>query len=227
MARPSAAVYNAFDPEVYRPRSEPRRHPSRLLYTGRITPEKGVHVLVDAFRELAIERPELELHLAGPVWVSDASLVRGTEPRFRAELERLGAGDYRAELLRRAGAAADRLRFLGSLDRAALAAAYNEATVFVHPALWEEPFGMTVVEAMACGTPVVVSRKGGMPEFVDDGSTGQLVEAGNVAELRTVLARLLDAPEARARLGDAAASAAVKRWTWECTAESLAPWLER
>jgi starch synthase len=90
-----------------------------------------------------------------------------------------------------------------------------------------ELLGLSVLEAMASGTPVVASRLGGLPEVVSDGETGLLAEPGDVAGLRDRLSTLLgDRAEAR-RLGENARDAVVDRFTWDhCARRCLAAYRE-
>src|SRR6185312_8858780 len=100
--------------------------------------------------------------------------------------------------------AAKRITHHGLLAHSRLLELYREADIFVFPSLWDEPFGMPIVEAMACARPVVATRGGGIHELVSHGHTGLLVPKGDVAALATALLRLLDDADARARLGAAA-----------------------
>ena len=77
-----------------------------------------------------------------------------------------------------------------------------------------ESFGLTYVEAMACGLPVIASRLGGHQMSVVDGQTGLLFEPGNVGDLADKLGRLLDDPELRWRLGQAARERATAEFSW-------------
>ncbi len=98
----------------------------------------------------------------------------GGEPRFRGRIEH---------------------RHLGPIeDDRLLSLVYSAADVFVIPSL-QEAFGQTALEAMACGTPVVGFRTGGIPEIVRPGETGELVPVGDAAELRGVVRKMLDSPE--------------------------------
>jgi glycosyltransferase involved in cell wall biosynthesis len=106
---------------------------------------------------------------------------------------------------------------------------YRRAAVFVLPSVHETRFGrrveisellgLSALEAMASATPVVCSRVGGLSEVVTDGETGFVVEPGNVGELRDRITTLLrDAVLAR-RMGDAARTRVVERFTWERCAQ--------
>jgi glycosyltransferase involved in cell wall biosynthesis len=70
----------------------------------------------------------------------------------------------------------DRVRYLGSVGPEERARVLGSALALLHPIGFDEPFGLSVVESMACGTPVVAYRRGSMPEIIDDGVTGFLVD---------------------------------------------------
>ncbi|GAB3624729.1 glycosyltransferase family 4 protein [Mariniluteicoccus endophyticus] len=118
--------------------------PGLAVWSARITPEKGLHVAIDAAREAGFA-----LDIAGPI--SDAAY-------FVAEIApRLGG----------------RVRHVGHLDHGALARLLGRAGVFCASPLWDEPFGLAPLEAMACGTPVAALDRGAMRELL--GTDGGVV----------------------------------------------------
>lgn len=128
------------------PKETPR---NGFLFVGRLSPEKGVRVAVDAVRSI----PGCELRVAG-------------------------SGPEQSILSDHSGITA-----LGMLDAEAIRQEMQSAVALVLPSLWYENFPRTLVEALACGLPIIASRLGAMAELVDDGVTGLLFEPGNPAAL--------------------------------------------
>jgi glycosyltransferase involved in cell wall biosynthesis len=114
-----------------------------------------------------------------------------------------------------------RTRILGSVSQERLPDLYRSASVLVAPSLIEEPFGLPLVEAMACGLPVVASRAGGMTGIVADGETGRLVPRGDAAALASAISQiLLDEGLARS-MRAAATRVAQERFSWRHVAATL------
>lgn len=147
-----------------------------VLFMGRITRDKGVFDLLEALRAIAPGRPEARLRMAGA----------GAEEAMARRARELGV--------------ADRLEFLGWVSGPHKDAVIAGAGVLVLPS-YIEGLPVILLEAMALGTPVVATRVGGVPELVQDGETGLLVEAGDTAALAAALMRILNEPELAARLG--------------------------
>jgi glycosyltransferase involved in cell wall biosynthesis len=138
-----------------------------VLYVGNFNPHKNIPRLIRGFALLP-----------GPVRSRHALVLAGGYGEGRPELARL------AESL----GLTDRVIFSGRVDDADLPALYSEAAVYVAPSL-EEGFGSTVLEAMACGAPVITSNRAALPEVVGD--AGLLFDAEQERELASVLARVL------------------------------------
>jgi glycosyltransferase involved in cell wall biosynthesis len=146
------------------------------LYLGNFMPHKNLPRLLRAWAALpAPLRAAHRLVLAGG--------DRANRPALAALAGALGLGDG--------------VRFPGLVDDADLPAVYGGAALYVQPSL-EEGFGLPALEAMACGAPVVASRRGALPEVVGD--AGLLVDPEDEAALAAALARVLAAPEAAAEL---------------------------
>ena len=149
------------------PPARPARTGLRFLYLGGISWQKGVHILLDALKELA-DLAGWELQIAGDLGFSPA---------------------YSAHLLRAAHGLP--VHFLGSLRRNEVWQVLADADVVVVPSLWYETFAMVVSEAFALGRPVVASRIGAMAERVRHGIDGILVEPGAVPAWRDALMSLV------------------------------------
>ena len=204
-------IYGGADPARFRPDPDAVRRD--VLFVGRLTPHKGVDRLIRA------------LPAGGRLLVA-GSAGHDPDPPER---------DY--PLLLRALARGRDVRFLGTVTDDELAALYRRAAVVVLPSLEKtcygrvvrvsELLGLVLLEAMASGTPVVASRLGGLPEAVEDGETGFLVEPGNEEELRERLRQVLEDGRLAARLGRRAREVALERFTWEaCAARCLAGYEE-
>ncbi|MBI3826736.1 MAG: glycosyltransferase [Candidatus Rokubacteria bacterium] len=173
-----------------------------VLYVGRIAPIKGLETLLDAVARFAARGRPVRLVIAGGD-IDEA--VGAHEARLRA---RLASPDL-----------AGIVRFVGAQPQKALRDYYVAADATVVPSYYES-FGMVALEAMACGSPVVASRVGGLTTTVRDGVTGFLVPEGDVEALAERIEALVDDPDRRWRLGREGV-----RWAahhrWPCVAEAI------
>jgi glycosyltransferase involved in cell wall biosynthesis len=189
------------------------------VYVGALAPEKGIHVLLDAFSSLLRELPSAKLILAGQH--NRYFQVRAPRTRAaRAALRRRQDG-YRAELANHAARLGKSVVFAGRLPHDKLFALYGLADVLVMPSTGQEPFPLPVLEAFASAVPVVATTRGGLPEAVVDGETGLLVPADDGDALRDAIAAVLNDPELRERMGAAARARAVEHFSWEGQARKL------
>ena len=111
--------------------------------------------------------------------------------------------------------------WVGGLPYDDLVACYRNADLFVFPSVWEEPFGMPNIEAMACGVPVIATRSGGIPEFVRHGETGLLVERGDADDLAKAIITVLSDATLRCSMAEAGRRLAAERFTWRRIADDL------
>jgi glycosyltransferase involved in cell wall biosynthesis len=205
------------------PRADGRPDSKRILFVGRVSPEKGVHVLMRAFRRVLEHHPDAQLDVVGPTGAAPPEYIvsLSDDPEVR-NLSAFYLRDY-DELLREETppAVAGSVKRTGDLPYGELVDRYRQSDIFVFPSVWHEPFGMPNVEAMACGLPVVATRGGGIPEIVADGETGFLVDRGDPDQLADALIRLLDDPPLRREMGEAGRRRARERFSWERIAADL------
>ncbi len=171
--------------------------PVRLLFVGRLVPEKGVLVLLRALATLRQGEVQIETVLVG-------------DGPYRDELERAA---------RRLGVA-EQLTFTGALTGARVAPLYREADVFCLPS-FAEGLPVVLMEAMANELPVVTSRIAGIAELVDDGANGVLLPPGRDDVIADALARLAADPELRARWGRAGRERVLRDYDVARSAELL------
>lgn len=194
--RPRDPVRLIHDGLAFEPRRMPRAGARRALrlsserpviaVLGRISEWKGQDVLVRALAEPELARLETIGLIAGEAWP-------GAEHRAQAVLE-----------LAASLGVADRVRMLGFCDD--LEAVLGAADVVAVPSTAPDPLPGAAIEAAAAGCAVIASAHGGLPEIIDDGRTGLLVEPGDARALASAAAELIASPDRRERLGAAAAA---------------------
>ncbi len=192
-----------------------------VLFVGRITPEKGVHVLMEAMERVLRKCPECVLLIVGGFFVNPPKpRGRGVSVAQSNGFETLKE-NYEEYLRRQARPLGERVRFLGEIPHSQLWACYRVCDVFVHPSLWHEPFGMILTEAMLCERPVVSTRTGGIPEIVAHQETGLLVEPNDPQALSDAIIELLEDERLRRAMGQAGRRRVEERFTWDHTARRL------
>ncbi len=191
------------EPEVFQHYQDPRVPGRIVAMASADTPMKGIATLLEAFAKLRTER--------------DAELLLITRPK---------PGGRTEQLIDRLSIK-DSVRFVSGLSDTELAEVVGSAEIACVPSLYEG-FSLPTVEAMACGTPLVVSRAGAIPEVVgEDGLCADLVTPGDVGELAAALEGLLDDPERRHRMGAAGRRRALEKFSWRAVAEATAAAYQR
>ncbi len=181
-------------PRVAPPEGERAAEPARILFLGRLYPEKGARILVEAFARA-------ETH--------GATLVVAGDGPERPALEALAKSRGLA------------VEFPGFLQGDAKARALASARALAFPSAWHENCPMAILEAFACGTPVVASAVGGIPELVIDGTNGLLVPPGNVHALAEKISAICVSSALAARLGQSARASAASEFGDEMYARDI------
>jgi len=187
------------DPDVFTPVDRPRDDAHVVVTTSADVPLKGLVPLLEAVAKLRTER-ELRLTVVGSAKPGGLAAVA---------VDRLGLTDA--------------VRFTGPLPQAELVEVLQSATVAAVPSLYEG-FSLPAIEAMACGTPLVATDAGALPEVVGDAAVQ--VPAGDVDALAAALARVLDDPALQRHLGTAGRARVLENYTWRATAVATAAWYE-
>jgi glycosyltransferase involved in cell wall biosynthesis len=184
--------------DVFVPPTAPRVPGRILAMASADAPMKGIATLLEAFAKLSVER--------------DVSLVLVTRPEPGGRTERL-IDDL---------GIADKVSFVSGVSDQELVEVMGSAELACVPSLYEG-FSLPTAELMACATPLVVSRAGAIPEVVgEDGVCADLVTPGDVGELTSAIAALLDDPERRTTMGAAGRARVEELFSWRAVAEATA-----
>jgi glycosyltransferase involved in cell wall biosynthesis len=164
----------------------------RIGITKSLRPKYGIDVLIDAFAVLSKKHENLELIVAG----------RGEqEAAYKRKVRDMNL--------------TDRITFVGFIDHSKLPELFGNIDIFVMPSVSDgESFGVAALEASATGLAVVASRVGGVPEVVQDGVTGYLVERRNIEALAETISRLVADANLRRKMGRAGREFVEKNYNW-------------
>jgi teichuronic acid biosynthesis glycosyltransferase TuaC len=184
----TAVLYNGVDPQMFSPPDSEPDSPV-ILSVGNLIPVKGHELLLRAFAAMQSQFPGLSLEIIGD----------GPE---RTRLQRLASEQ----------GIAGRVHFRGRLSRRQVADGMRRATIFALPSRYEG-LGCVYLEAMSAGRPVVACFGQGIDEVIEPGVNGCLIKPDDLQELTDTLTRLLQQPEARRKMGDAARRTILQSFT--------------
>jgi glycosyltransferase involved in cell wall biosynthesis len=203
-------VYNGIDPDLFkaddnfdllRKEWNINKNEKIVSYIGRLNPYKGIDTLIEAFSLLSKSKVNCKLLIAG-------KSLKPSE-KYREYLENLATNSI----------GNDRVVFLGHIsDPISL---YRVSDVTVLPSKWPEPFGRTIIESMACGTPVVASNTGGIPEILQAKFSQMLFESGNSQQLSDILNRIIQWRDLDPSLGTKCRNYVIQRFTLQKTVDSV------
>ena len=168
-------VYHGLPPGLLPYTAKPRE--GYLAFLGRIAPEK---------------RPDRAIEIAARA---------GIKLKMAAKIDRVDQA-YWEEVIKPLVDSHPNVEFIGEINERQKAKFIGEALALIFPIDWPEPFGLVMIEAMACGTPVIAFRSGSTPEVIDDGVTGYLVDGVEAAAAAVVRLPNLDRSKVRARFDE-------------------------
>jgi glycosyltransferase involved in cell wall biosynthesis len=185
-------MWNGVDPCFFLPDRRIEADPNRLLFVGRLAPGKGVEDLIKALPLVIAQYPKVKLYIAGN------GPLKG---RVKSRIKHSGLKQH--------------VRLLGHIDsRVDLRTLYQKAWTCILPS-HHESLPTVVLEAMACGIPVVATHVGSVPDVVTDGVSGVLVPPRSPERLAEAICRLLNDAALRARMGAAARRTTEKHFAWQ------------
>jgi len=178
-------IYNGVDTQLFRDLNFVRNN-DEILFVGTVSRRKGIYELFKAYNLVLQQKPNTKLKIVG-------SLPEGEkkEELISNLLSYIPSDKY------------PNVRFLGRIPFESLPGYYNHASLAVFPSL-AEAFGLTCAEAMACGTPVIMTSKASGPELVEDDKSGLLINVINAEEIAGKILFLLNNPFHRQKIGKAA-----------------------
>jgi glycogen synthase len=157
-------------------RTFPQGAKLRLLYVGRVKAEKGVHVAIESVAQLKRMKPDLDIRL-DLIGDGDAEYINYLKIRA-------------ADVVREAGV----ITFKGNMNRSELLRQYRNYDILLVPSIWQEPFGIIILEAMSQGIPVVASSVGGIPEIIRHRESGMLVPPNDAEKMAEAIRDLCETP---------------------------------
>jgi glycosyltransferase involved in cell wall biosynthesis len=227
-----ATAYNGIEADDFQAEKDyqtlAQRPVKRILCTGAVSPHKGHHVLLEAFKKVVQRYPQVHLDIVGSQVTYpfeetfDLNDVASREIANSLKAAIARAGSYVAFLRAQfTPEIADRVTFHGMVPRSSLLEHYRNADVFAFTPVWDEGFGIPPVEAMAAGTPVVASRSGGVAETVLDQQTGFLCHKHAVSDTAEAILKLLESDSLREKMGRAGRAHVLKNLTWKAVGEGV------
>lgn len=183
-----------------------------FLFSGALRPEKGVDLLARAFARTLERNPDVRLLIVGGgrLWIEQGWLQSSPIDAWERKIAQILAPAIERK----------QAQLLGLVPPAEIMPFYAASDVLALPSMFQETFGLVILEAFSAGLPVVAFRSGGIPELVENGRNGIIVEQGDEEGLYRAMSELAADRALRERLG-AAGEQTARRYPWENTADQL------
>jgi glycosyltransferase involved in cell wall biosynthesis len=219
-------IFNGVDVNHFSPKNKDSQIKAnaikQLVFVGRISPEKGVHILLEAFNKVILHYPNVQLKIIGPEnAILPWEMMNREDPNV-LKLTPFYKENYSSQLRKIISAnAANSVFFVGTVENFKLIEYYEQSDIFIFPSVWNEPFGIPIIEAMAMELPVIATNSGAFPELVEQGKTGLLVERSDADALAEAILCLLEDENLSKAMGKAGRQRAVEKFSWDRLSESL------
>jgi glycosyltransferase involved in cell wall biosynthesis/Tfp pilus assembly protein PilF len=187
-------INNGVDLNLFKASAHAQRDPNKLIFTGALVVDKGLHLLLEAYAALKQKHPALTLDVYG-----SAELWRRDEYLVPTDIENQLPG----------------IKFHGKVSQEIISAAMQSAGLCVIPSIWFDPFPLVSIDAQATGCPVVAFDVGGLKEGIQDGLTGIVVKEITSGRLAEALDSILSNRQKWQSLSDNALKLSRPRFTWE------------
>lgn len=214
-------VYSGADTDIFRPAWTPEGYKDKIalkaryklqdhkviLFVGRFSPKKGVHVLLDAVKKVMLRRSDTALMIIGSKWYGSNE-----------------TDDYTKELRTKAGQLPGPVVFTGFLPPDQVCRHYSMADVFVCASQWNEPLARVHFEAMAAGLPIITTNRGGNAEVVRDFGNGIVIDdCSNPEKMAESILHLLGNPSKCIEMGKTGRDMAERFFNWKRVAGEILP----
>lgn len=190
-------VVSTIEPVTARPK------PPILLTASRLHPQKGIHLAIQACADLAKRRPDLDWRLE----IVGKADMRSYDDRLRTMIQQTGLKE--------------RVHLVGQITNEQVSERIRKATAVLSTAIYEEPFGRTLIEALAVGTPLIASKVGAISEIVDDGCSALIYPGGDVRELAAHIERILTDTDLAQKLADGGLARVRERFSLDSVAAAI------
>lgn len=188
------------DTSVFKPNKNSKKSGFTVLYVGQIIRRKGVHNIIAAMNDLVNYDRGMNLLLVGD-----------------------GDRNYIIELKEMVEALnlKDNVFFTGKIYHTDLVKLYTSSDIFVYPSIFPEPFGMSILEAMACGLPVIGTNVGGIPDIIKHGTNGYLIKENSPNEISKSILFLISNPDILNGIAAEAVKTIDEKFQWKIIAQNI------
>ncbi|MEJ2615517.1 MAG: glycosyltransferase, partial [Ignavibacteriaceae bacterium] len=195
-------IHNGFDNSIFYPRKK-EINKNKIIFAGALVPEKGIHLLLDAFNIVSLTNPDLEL------WLYGSESLWGYKQLFKKDSITFNNS---------------KVHFVGKVNQDRLAEAFSDSEIAVIPSLASkrlDPFPLISIEAQASGCPVIVTNCGGLPEGVINNETGFILKNEDPKELAGILINFFNEPDLHNQMRINARKHVEINFNWDNIAEKF------